>query len=265
LSSFHFLFKSAPGWTLALAFAATSFAAEPLFRAHAHNDYLHVRPLDDALEHGFSSVEADIWLVDGKLLVGHDLRETTPDKTLQGLYLDPLQALAKTNRRIDSAPPFTLLIDVKSDAGETWVVLHNVLKKYADVLTRFESEHVHSNAITVIISGNRAEAAMRTESVRFAAIDGRLPDLESNASLSLFPLISDNWTKHFQWRGNGTFPDDERGKLRRIVARTHEQGRRLRFWGTPDNPAAWKELFDAGVDLLNTDKLAEMKDFLSSR
>ena len=35
-----------------------------LERAHAHNDYEHPRPLFDALDHGFKSVEADIWLVE---------------------------------------------------------------------------------------------------------------------------------------------------------------------------------------------------------
>ena len=42
----------------------------PLFQAHAHNDYEHARPLHDALEHGFWSVEADIYLVDGELFQG---------------------------------------------------------------------------------------------------------------------------------------------------------------------------------------------------
>ena len=44
----------------------------PLPQAHAHNDYEHDRPLRDALDPGFTSVEADVWLVDGKLLVAHD-------------------------------------------------------------------------------------------------------------------------------------------------------------------------------------------------
>ncbi|MGI8603941.1 MAG: phosphatidylinositol-specific phospholipase C/glycerophosphodiester phosphodiesterase family protein [Verrucomicrobiales bacterium] len=234
---------------LALALVSTTLAAEPNFRAHAHNDYLHARPLQDALEHGFWSVEADIWLVEGQLLIGHELGATTRDKTLQRIYLDPLRAFAKTNRPAKTAPPFTLLVDVKSDAEAAWAVLREVLTNYADVLTRFEAERVHTNAIMVIISGNRAQAAMRAEPVRFAALDGRLPDLESNPPVALIPLISDNWTRHFQWRGNGGFPDDERAKLRQIVERTQKQGRRLRFWAAPDNAAAWKERFDAGVDL----------------
>src|ERR1041385_3971816 len=69
----------------------------PLLHAHAHNDYEHKRPLLDALDHGFCSVEADIFLVDGKLLVAHELGKTKPERTLQALYLDPLRELVKAN------------------------------------------------------------------------------------------------------------------------------------------------------------------------
>lgn len=43
----------------------------PLVHAHAHDDYEHKRPLFDALDRGFCSVEADVHLVDGQLLVAH--------------------------------------------------------------------------------------------------------------------------------------------------------------------------------------------------
>jgi putative flavoprotein involved in K+ transport len=41
----------------------------PLPNAHSHNDYLRPRPLLDALDQGFCGVEADVFLVDGDLLV----------------------------------------------------------------------------------------------------------------------------------------------------------------------------------------------------
>ncbi|MHC4705195.1 MAG: hypothetical protein ACYTFQ_31985, partial [Planctomycetota bacterium] len=63
----------------------------PLPQAHAHNDYRHDRPLYDALAHGFTGVEADIFLVDGDLYVAHDRHEITPERTLRRLYLDPLR------------------------------------------------------------------------------------------------------------------------------------------------------------------------------
>jgi hypothetical protein len=59
--------------------------------AHAHNDYKHARPLLDALAHGFASVEADVFLVDGELLVGHDPSELRSGRTLTSLYLEPLR------------------------------------------------------------------------------------------------------------------------------------------------------------------------------
>ena len=261
----QFLLLSA-GWLLGLSAAlAQSPAPAPLWRAHAHNDYLHARPLADALAHGFRSVEADIWLTNGALLVAHDFRDASPERTLQKLYLDPLRAFVRTQAAEGGGRTFTLLIDVKSGAEETYAELREVLRGYADMLTRFESNTIHTNALMVIISGARAEATMRAEPVRFAALDGREPDLEKNLSPALIPLVSDNWTKHFQWRGLGPMPEKEHRKLRQLVARAHAQGKRLRLWAAPDNEAGWKELFEAGVDLLNTDRLADLEKFLRAQ
>ena len=135
---------------------------QPLIRAHAHNDYHHPRPLLDALDHGFCSVEADIFLVDGQLLVGHFPIELKPARTLQALYLDPLQCRVRDNgeRVYRAGPPFTLMIDVKTDAGRTYAVLATVLAGYADMLTSVRDGVVEQRAVNVIISGNRAEHAV---------------------------------------------------------------------------------------------------------
>jgi len=49
--------------------------------AHAHNDYQHKRPLLDALDRGFCSVETDVHLVDGQLLVAHTRSGVKPERT----------------------------------------------------------------------------------------------------------------------------------------------------------------------------------------
>ena len=105
----------------------------PLLRAHAHNDYRHPRPLHDALHWGFTSVEADIYLVDGQLLVAHDLADVLPDRTLAALYLTPLRERIHENggRVYRGGPQFWLLIDIKSDAEMTYAALHEELEQYA--------------------------------------------------------------------------------------------------------------------------------------
>lgn len=258
-------------WTLACVAGWIAFAAEPaditpLANAHSHNDYEHTQPLLDALDQGFCSVEADIYAIDGQLLVAHDRAKVKPERTLQALYLDPLRERAKAHggRVFPNGPEVFLLIDFKTEADPTWQALRPVLEQYADLLTTFRADGVETKAVTVILSGNSPRAALAAEPVRRAAIDGRLPDLDGAADARLVPWISENWTVHFRWRGSGEISAAEKDKLRELVAKAHRQGRKVRFWGAPDVEAMWREQRAAGVDLINTDKLAELRRFLQA-
>ncbi|MBE0542800.1 MAG: hypothetical protein IH623_15710 [Verrucomicrobia bacterium] len=239
----------------------------PLIHAHAHNDYEHPRPLLDALDHGFCSVEADIYLVDGKLLVAHDLDKTKPDRTLESLYLDPLRERVKKNggRVFPNGPEFTLLIDLKSNWETTYPVLRAVLTNYADMLTTFSNDAKHTNAVLVVISGSRDRSMFAGETLRYAAFDGELSDLDTNPSVHFAPWISARWSSSFSWRGTGEMPDEEMAKLRQIVSRAHDQGRRVRFWGAPDTLNFWRTLHSAKVDLINTDNLSGLQSFLTAQ
>ena len=237
---------------------------EPLPQAHAHNDYDHARPLLDALAHGFCSVEADIFLVEGELLVGHDQEELKKGRTLEKLYLAPLKARIEKNdgHLYERELPFTLLIDLKSSAEPTYRALELRLARYQEMLTEFTSSGIKQGAVTVIISGNRPTDFMAAQPRRWAAVDGRLSDLGGSPPVSLMPLISDHWPSHFNWVGRGDFPPQEKKKLLAIVQQTHAAGQRLRFWATPDNRAMWQALAEAKVDLINTDNLSGLQDFL---
>ena len=57
-------------------------------------------------------------------------------------------------------------------------------------------------------------------------------------------------------------PEEERGKLRGIVEKVHAQGRRVRFWATPEDPTVWAELVAAEVDHIGTDELDRLRTFL---
>lgn len=244
-------------------------AQSVLARAHAHNDYEHPRPLLDALDHGFNSVEADIHLVDGRLLVAHDPEDVRPDRTLERLYLDPLRERVGGNggRVHPGSGPFLLLIDLKTDAEATYAALHQVLRRYADILTIFAGEARVEGPVLAVVSGERPRATMRAAPVRFAAYDGRLPDLDASGGVppGFMPLVSESWERVTKWKGDGPRPEALPLELERLVARAHSQGRRLRFWGTPDREAVWTVLHQAGVDLIGTDDLAALRHFLLRR
>lgn len=249
---------------------ASAGGVQPLERAHAHNDYEHTRPLFDALDRGFTSVEADVWLVDGELRVAHDLVDARPGRTLRSLYLEPLAKRVRANGH--SVYPrwrgtFQLLVDIKSDGPATYKAVDEALREFRPMVSQWVNGHERRGAVEVVISGNRPREDMLAQRVRLAAYDGRMGDLGTGTPASFMPLVSDNWTKNFTWQGIGPIPAAEREKLHRIVEQAHDAGYRVRFWATPDvagpaRDAVWRELIAAGVDHINTDDLAGLRQFL---
>jgi hypothetical protein len=268
--------RTFPIWAsliLATLLARTTMAADsptppiPLTHVHAHNDYEHPHPLFDAMACGICSFEADINLVGDELLVAHSRSAVKPGVTLQSLYLDPMRKLIEENggRLYRNGPPVWLLIDFKSRPQTTYPVLRKILEKYADVLTTWQDGKMRQGAISAILTGDHpSEQVVGSETVRYAAIDGKLDALERNPNAALVPWLSSQWSLTFKWRGRGEMPESERAKLRQIVDKSHQQGRLVRFWGAPDNAAAWTELQNASVDLINTDDLVGVKNFLSA-
>ncbi len=247
----------------------------PFPQAHAHNDYEHPRPLLDALDHGFMSVEADVFtspLLGLDLYVAHDPQDIRPERTLRNLYLEPLRERVQSLGAVQPGQQqaFQLLIDFKTEAESTWQVLDEQLQEYADILSRYQDGEVVAGLVTVVISGNRPRDTLASMPSRLAFMDGRLGDLDNPPPPQLVPLISDNWNSHFNWRGDGTMPSQEQDKLASIMNAATSYGYRIRFWATPDaagpqREAIWLRLWESGVHHINTDDLAGLEQFLRAR
>jgi hypothetical protein len=94
----------------------------PLVNGFAHNDYRHKHPLYDALDNGFTNIEADIFFKENKLIVAHVFPYFKGKRTLEALYLKPLSERITANNGkvyINYNAPVILMIDVKTDAKKT--------------------------------------------------------------------------------------------------------------------------------------------------
>ncbi len=239
-----------------------------LANAFAHNDYQHKRPLHDALENGFTYVEADVYLRHGRLVVAH--RPPVPlfgkRRTLENLYLKPLYDSLAGNDNPDLLKvnyPITLVIDIKSKAGRTYRALQKLLEKYKPMLSSCQNGKFIAREVTIVLTGKKPYKNLCCSEDHQVFIDEDFRKVSRDSSSNnLYPLASCKYSHFLKWRGKGELPDAERMKLCAYVSKAHEFGRKVRLWGSPENSAVWKELLSCGVDLINTDKLSELKKFL---
>lgn len=251
----------APPQLVALADEAFAAAAP---HGHAHNDYLHGKPLRDALAAGCRSVEADVFVEDGELRVGHDRWMLRAHRSLRRLYLEPLRQRVREHSGSvhGDGMPFVLLVDLKQGGDEVLATLARELADFAPMLTRVGGEHVESGAVTVVLSGSRPGVDALGPGERLFALDGRLRDLDAELPAFAVPLVSEPWTRHFTWDGFGPMDEPERAKLADLVRRARARGRWLRFWGAPDRPETWDLWREQGGIWIHTDRL---RDFAAWR
>ncbi len=237
-------------------------------RCHSHNDYLSKVPLFNALDHGFKSIEVDIVLDDNLLYVAHYWWSKKKNYFIENTYLDSLYKLFKDNNGFiyNDSNPLYLFIDIKSSANETYETLNKSLNNYRPMLSRMVNDSLIQGAVTIILSGNTPTIEyLRKSKERYVFLDGRLTDLGKNISIKIMPLISINWKKEFRWRGFNNIPAKEKLHLLTLIEKVHREEKKIRFWGSPDNIKSWELLYFSDVDLINTDKVIELYNFIISQ
>lgn len=139
----------------------------------SHNDYWRKEPLFSALHAGCTGVEADVWLFEENLFVGHSTASLTAQRTLQSLYINPLlEILDKQNPQhsfhpsldtprngvFDTNPKqnLVLLIDFKNNGEEIWPYVYEQLQPLREkqYLTYFDGTDMVEGPITVVATGN---------------------------------------------------------------------------------------------------------------
>ena len=249
-------------WLLSFALTFSlfqSFGQPPRYtvgNAHSHNDYEQDVPLMRAYRAGFGSIEADIFLHNGQLLVAHEKNDLDAHRTLQRLYLDSLNTFAVKNNGYpyaDRSKKLLLLIDIKTEAVPTLAKLTEVLQQYPAL--------IESRNMLFVISGNRPPEIAFMHYPAFLFFDGVVSASYGKDALQRIALMSDNLANYTQWDGSGKVKAADWKKLKAVVAKMHALGKPVRFWNAPDTENAWRQLVKLGVDYINTDHIDELATF----
>lgn len=138
----------------------------------SHNDESRAVPLFTGLSYGCLAVEADIWLRENELLVGHDADSLQPDQTLNHMYLEPIRNIlegrtgqpevrGRIYKEQMPSQAFVLMLDFKSqgsDRSDTLKALQSALHPLmqADLLTYYDQANrsLHERPLTIVASGD---------------------------------------------------------------------------------------------------------------
>lgn len=236
--------------------------------AHSHNDYWRPRPLLDAVELGFRSVEADVFPGDRDLLVAHFRLTCRADRTLEALYLHPLRERLERGGSVLGSSlrahgGFLLLVDCKENGQRCLKLLERKLRPLRQWLTRREGGRVIPGELTVVVSGARPVQQLRALDPAYVFLDARPHELGRIGS-DLAPLVSASWRSRFRWRGRGPMPGADARQLAADVRAARAGGQLLRYWALPHDEGLWRTLRNAGVSLLQADDIERLAEFLES-
>jgi len=226
-------------------------------KIHAHNDYAKPLPLFDALQHHSFSIEVDIFLVKGQLLVGHTLKETTKKKTLNSLYINPIISLFKKHQgsvSADSSYKTSLVIDIKQNGTE---VLKELVRVFQPLGAYFDRS-VNPHAVQLIFSGDRGPISEWKNYPAYFYFDGRPFEEYDQDAIDKIAMVSDNYYKYLNRNNNGDI-----AKLSEVIKKAHDWNKPFRFWGSPDTETVWKLLKLSGADIINTDKVKECREYFN--
>ncbi|KAG0665571.1 Altered inheritance of mitochondria protein 6 [Rhodotorula mucilaginosa] len=253
---------------------------------HSHNDYWRKVPLFDALSVGCKSVEADVHLIDGELLVGHTRVSLSHPRSLNSLYLDPIMQLLRlqnptsaysnanasmTNGVFDMDPSTSLqlIIDYKTEGNALHAAVIDALAVYRslDLLTHVDMTNASSptlnvRPLTVVCSGNCPLAAVDAQTpIRDVFLDAPLIDI-ANSSYTRWNsmLASTSYRKMAGWGNSFDVDGEMAAEIKTLVQISRDKGIPSRFWETPGWPGfardkVWEAMLDLGVDWINADNL----------
>ena len=225
-------------------------------RIHAHNDYQKPEPLINALNNKVFSLEADVWLVNDTLKVAHDARELPTAPTLFSQYLQPIIQLFENNKgHISSDKKYApvLMVDIKENGEAALTALVKSVAAYPTVFNR----NVNPLAVQLVISGERGDNWLQWPS--YILFDGRPYEQYNAEVLQRIAFISDSYINFLK------FKDSTDTQIKQSAEKIHAVKKLFRLWTIPDSPSSWEKLLDLGVDIINTDKVAECSMYFKNK
>jgi Alkaline phosphatase len=250
--------------SISLTFLVTlaAYAQQQPIIYHSHNDYNRTVPFWEAYSQHCASIEADVFLQDGEILVAHNRKDVTAERSLRKMYIEPIVKTFRENGgRMwkGSDDRLQLVVDLKT--GESLPGVIALAEEYPDVFTT-------ENGVKIVITGDEPAPDDFGKWPSWLWFDGDFKDGKLNYTpeqLKRIAMISTDFRKFARnWNGKGRMINSELEAVTKAIETAHEAGKPIRFWDAPEGTTAYFTLHKLGVDFFNTDYPAQCALFFSN-
>ncbi|MBR4167660.1 MAG: alkaline phosphatase [Bacteroidales bacterium] len=250
--------------SISLTFLVTlaAYAQQLPIIYHSHNDYNRTVPFWEAYSQHCASIEADVFLQDGEILVAHNRKDVTAERSLRKMYIEPIVKTFRENGgRMwkGSDDRLQLVVDLKT--GESLPGVIALAEEYPDVFTT-------ENGVKIVITGDEPAPEDFGKWPAWLWFDGDFKDGKLNYTpeqLKRIAMISTDFRKFARnWNGKGRMINSELEAVTKAIETAHEAGKPIRFWDAPEGTTAYFTLHKLGVDFFNTDYPAQCALFFSN-
>ena len=258
-------------FVIALAIGETSRAQarcpQSTLPAYAHNDYENSRPLSEALELGLRGIEADVFLVNGRIRLGHDRRSAERGRTLEEVYLEPLRNLVEQCGTLTAdRRPFLIAIELKEKSPPTYSFLLELLTRYRSLFAT-TGAGMSAPLEAVLVGWHPSVRTFRPDTDGLVRVQHRILHPEGARSLPAdewIRLISVDYRKTMgrRWTSQ-THRTRWLSALREIKRAAPEK--LLRVHNVPPDRTIYAVLLDTGVDLIGTTDLSTTRRLLQAK
>ncbi|MEO6290817.1 MAG: hypothetical protein ABIO76_12895, partial [Ginsengibacter sp.] len=148
---------------------------------------------------------------------------------------------------------------------ENYLVSLQILLRELEPLKKYlASPGKPGNPVTILISGERPPPSEYENYPDYIFFDDDLKLKHNIDEWNRVGQVSLSFERFSNWKGLDSLETKDKRSLQITIDSVHHVGKTLRFWAAPDSKLSWQTQMNLGVDLIGTDRIEELADFINS-
>ena len=252
-----------------IAFTNVAHAQEPSTRVISSGNLNNKDEIWNLLGHGVSCYEADVMYIYGELFVTASMPDSVSHTVplFSDAYLFPLFSNLKKNGNSiisgDNRESF-ILLNVHNELKKTNKELKSMIGPLKGLIT-YNSDGLHEGKVRLLVKNKEFREEIAKDGYICLGLVGNMSDIESGLEYFQMPLIELDFSELTTWSGAGNIPFPDYVKIKELVNKIHQKGRKISVINCPNHKTAWEVLITSKVDFINTNDPINVCNYLSER